>query len=185
MNTPSTFNGSNTTAALRTRIRDVRSRARRHHDMPAQLYPPVHQGRPLPRRVVEEAWRVRPARPVRPRGVRRLRRRRAGDHRAQQALALAGVPTLFLIVTGLARVPIVRHGTPEQIRKFVTPTCNGETKCALPSPGECRHQQLRDVDSGHTQRSRRLDTERPEGIHLRRARRRPCWWWHAPPRRAR
>ena len=28
-----------------------------------------------------------------------------------EALALAGVPTLFLVVTGLARVPIVRNGT--------------------------------------------------------------------------
>jgi len=45
-----------------------------------------------------------------------------------EALALAGVPTLMLVVTGLARVPIVRHGTPEQIRKYVTPTCSGERK---------------------------------------------------------
>ncbi|MFN3346946.1 MAG: type III-B CRISPR module RAMP protein Cmr1, partial [Candidatus Bipolaricaulaceae bacterium] len=45
-----------------------------------------------------------------------------------EALALAGVPTLFLVVTGLARVPIVRHGTREQIAKYVTPTCTGEKK---------------------------------------------------------
>ena len=45
-----------------------------------------------------------------------------------EALALGGVPTLFLVVTGLGRVPIVRHGTPEQIRKFVTPTCDGSVK---------------------------------------------------------
>jgi acyl-CoA dehydrogenase len=45
-----------------------------------------------------------------------------------EALALAGVPTLFLVVTGLARVPIVHHGTKEQIAKFVTPTCSGEKK---------------------------------------------------------
>jgi acyl-CoA dehydrogenase len=45
-----------------------------------------------------------------------------------EALALAGVPTLFLVVTGLGRVPILRHGTPEQIRKYVTPTCTGEQK---------------------------------------------------------
>lgn len=45
-----------------------------------------------------------------------------------EALALAGVPTLFLVVTGLGRVPIMRHGTPEQIRKYVTPTCTGEKK---------------------------------------------------------
>ncbi|WP_298213844.1 acyl-CoA dehydrogenase family protein [Acidocella sp.] len=45
-----------------------------------------------------------------------------------EALALAGVPTLFLVVTGLGRVPIVRNGTPEQIRKYVTPTCTGEKK---------------------------------------------------------
>ncbi|MDM4771443.1 acyl-CoA dehydrogenase family protein [Solimonas sp. SE-A11] len=45
-----------------------------------------------------------------------------------EALALSGVPTLFLVVTGLGRVPIVRHGTPEQIKKFVTPTCDGSIK---------------------------------------------------------
>jgi acyl-CoA dehydrogenase len=45
-----------------------------------------------------------------------------------EALALAGVPTLFLVVTGLARVPIVRHGTQEQIARYVTPTCTGEKK---------------------------------------------------------
>ena len=45
-----------------------------------------------------------------------------------EALALAGVPTLFLVVTGLGRVPIVRNGTPEQIKKYVTPTCSGEKK---------------------------------------------------------
>jgi len=45
-----------------------------------------------------------------------------------EALALAGVPTLFLVVTGLGRVPIVRHGTKEQIAKYVTPTCTGEKK---------------------------------------------------------
>ena len=45
-----------------------------------------------------------------------------------EALALGGVPTLFLVVTGLGRVPIVRHGTPEQIAKFVTPTCDGSVK---------------------------------------------------------
>ncbi len=45
-----------------------------------------------------------------------------------EALALAGVPTLFLVVTGLGRVPIVRNGTPEQIKKYVTPTRTGEKK---------------------------------------------------------
>lgn len=45
-----------------------------------------------------------------------------------EALALGGVPTLFLVVTGLGRVPIVRNGTPEQIAKFVTPTCDGSVK---------------------------------------------------------
>lgn len=45
-----------------------------------------------------------------------------------EALAMGGVPTLFLVVTGLGRVPIVRHGTPEQIKKFVTPTCDGSVK---------------------------------------------------------
>jgi acyl-CoA dehydrogenase len=38
------------------------------------------------------------------------------------------VPTLFLVVTGLGRVPIVRNGTSEQIAKYVTPTCSGEKK---------------------------------------------------------
>lgn len=45
-----------------------------------------------------------------------------------EALALGGVPTLFLVVTGLSRVPIIRHGTPAQIAKFVTPTCDGSVK---------------------------------------------------------
>lgn len=45
-----------------------------------------------------------------------------------EALALGGVPTLFLVVTGLGRVPIIRHGTADQIRRFVTPTCDGSTK---------------------------------------------------------
>ncbi|HRH87229.1 MAG TPA: acyl-CoA dehydrogenase family protein [Rubrivivax sp.] len=45
-----------------------------------------------------------------------------------EALALAGVPTLFLVVTGLGRVPIVRNGTKEQIARYVTPTCTGEKK---------------------------------------------------------
>ena len=45
-----------------------------------------------------------------------------------EALALAGVPTLFLVVTGLGRVPIVRHGTAEQIARYVTPTCSGQKK---------------------------------------------------------
>lgn len=45
-----------------------------------------------------------------------------------EALALGGVPTLFLVVTGLGRVPIVRHGTPEQIAKYVTPTCDGSAR---------------------------------------------------------
>lgn len=45
-----------------------------------------------------------------------------------EALAMGGVPTLFLVVTGLGRVPIVRNGTPEQIAKYVTPTCDGSVK---------------------------------------------------------
>ncbi|MGQ0501862.1 MAG: acyl-CoA dehydrogenase family protein [Panacagrimonas sp.] len=45
-----------------------------------------------------------------------------------EALALGGVPTLFLVVTGLGRVPIVRNGTPAQIAKYVTPTCDGSLK---------------------------------------------------------
>lgn len=45
-----------------------------------------------------------------------------------EALALGGVPTLFLVVTGLSRVPIIRHGTDRQIARFVTPTCDGSVK---------------------------------------------------------
>ena len=45
-----------------------------------------------------------------------------------EALGLAGIPTLFLVVTGLGRVPIIRHGTAEQIAQFVTPTCDGSMK---------------------------------------------------------
>jgi acyl-CoA dehydrogenase len=45
-----------------------------------------------------------------------------------EGLAEAGIPMLFLIVTGLARVPIVKHGTLDQIERFVQPTVSGEKK---------------------------------------------------------
>lgn len=45
-----------------------------------------------------------------------------------ETLAEAGIPMLFLVVTGLARVPIVKHGTLDQIERFVKPTVSGEKK---------------------------------------------------------
>ena len=129
MNTPSTVNGNNTTAALRTRIRDVQEAARgvtamyprsyilqciKEDRFPDELWKKLGEFGLLGLSVPEEYGGSGG-------GVLEITA-------LNEALALAGVPTLFLIVTGLARVPIVRHGTPEQIRKFVTPTCSGETK---------------------------------------------------------
>ena len=45
-----------------------------------------------------------------------------------EVLAQAGTPPLYLVITGLARVPIVKYGTDSQIRKYVTPTVTGEKK---------------------------------------------------------
>ena len=46
----------------------------------------------------------------------------------QDMLARAGVPPLMMVVTGLARIPILKYGTPEQIERFVTPTVSGKMK---------------------------------------------------------
>ncbi|MDP3293912.1 MAG: acyl-CoA dehydrogenase family protein [Nevskia sp.] len=40
----------------------------------------------------------------------------------------AGIPSMFFVLGSFARMPIIKHGTPEQIRKFVTPTATGEGK---------------------------------------------------------
>jgi acyl-CoA dehydrogenase len=45
-----------------------------------------------------------------------------------ETLATAGVPPLFLVVTGLSRVPIVKYGTAEQVERFVKPTLSGDKK---------------------------------------------------------
>ncbi|OGA73178.1 MAG: acyl-CoA dehydrogenase [Betaproteobacteria bacterium RIFCSPLOWO2_12_FULL_65_14] len=129
MNTPSTVNGNNDTATLRARIRDVQEAARgvttmyprsyilqciKEDRFPDELWKKLGEFGLLGLSIPEEYGGSGG-------GVLEITA-------LNEALALAGVPTLFLIVTGLARVPIVRHGTPEQIRKFVTPTCSGETK---------------------------------------------------------
>ena len=45
-----------------------------------------------------------------------------------ETLAENGVAPLFLVVTGLTRVPIIKYGTPEQIERYVKPTITGEKK---------------------------------------------------------
>ena len=40
----------------------------------------------------------------------------------------AGIISLFFVLGSFARMPIIKHGTPEQITKFVTPTATGEGK---------------------------------------------------------
>lgn len=50
-----------------------------------------------------------------------------------EMLAEAGVPPLFLVVTGLSRVPIIKHGTQEQIKQYVEPTTTGEKKLCFAS----------------------------------------------------
>lgn len=46
----------------------------------------------------------------------------------QDLLARAGTPNLLMIVTGLTRVSLVRHGTPEQIERYVVPTLSGKKR---------------------------------------------------------
>ncbi|MBE3558093.1 MAG: acyl-CoA/acyl-ACP dehydrogenase [Ktedonobacteraceae bacterium] len=45
-----------------------------------------------------------------------------------EVLAEAGIPPLFLVVTGLSRVPIIKYGTQEQNRRYVEPTTTGQKK---------------------------------------------------------
>lgn len=45
-----------------------------------------------------------------------------------EVTARAGVISLFFVLGSFARMPIIKHGTPAQIRKFVTPTATGEGK---------------------------------------------------------
>ncbi len=42
--------------------------------------------------------------------------------------ARAGIISLFFVLGSFARMPIIRHGSAEQIRRFVTPTATGEAK---------------------------------------------------------
>ena len=44
-----------------------------------------------------------------------------------EVLAEAGVVPLGLALSAFARMPILKHGTPEQIERFVKPTVTGET----------------------------------------------------------
>lgn len=46
----------------------------------------------------------------------------------QDLLSQAGTPNLMMVVTGLTRVPLVKHGTPEQIERYVVPTLSGEKR---------------------------------------------------------
>ncbi|HEX9841914.1 MAG TPA: acyl-CoA dehydrogenase family protein [bacterium] len=46
----------------------------------------------------------------------------------QDLLSRAGTPNLLLVVTGLARVPLVKHGTPEQVERYVVPTITGKKR---------------------------------------------------------
>jgi alkylation response protein AidB-like acyl-CoA dehydrogenase len=45
-----------------------------------------------------------------------------------EALSEAGVPPLLYLLTAFSRTAILRHGTPEQQRRFVAPTVTGESK---------------------------------------------------------
>jgi acyl-CoA dehydrogenase len=44
-----------------------------------------------------------------------------------ETMSEAGVPQDFLVITGLARVPIMAYGSPAQIDKYVKPTLTGES----------------------------------------------------------
>lgn len=43
-----------------------------------------------------------------------------------ETLGLAGVPPTFFVATSFTRVPVLKYGTEEQIRRFVVPTVTGE-----------------------------------------------------------
>ena len=52
-----------------------------------------------------------------------------------EALAEAGLVLPMLLLTGFARVPIIRQGTPSQIERFVKPTIRGAEKLCRVHPG--------------------------------------------------
>jgi acyl-CoA dehydrogenase len=43
-----------------------------------------------------------------------------------ETMSEAGVPQDFLVITGLARIPIISYGSPDQIDRYVKPTLTGE-----------------------------------------------------------
>lgn len=43
----------------------------------------------------------------------------------------AGIPSMFFVLGSFARMPILKHGTPAQIRKYVTPTATGAGKMSF------------------------------------------------------
>lgn len=43
-----------------------------------------------------------------------------------ESMSEAGVPQDFLVITGLARIPIISYGSPAQIDRYVKPTLTGE-----------------------------------------------------------
>ncbi|MBI3991888.1 MAG: acyl-CoA/acyl-ACP dehydrogenase [Candidatus Lambdaproteobacteria bacterium] len=55
----------------------------------------------------------------------------AGMVQVLDGLSSAGLPTMLYSLTCFSRTPILRHGTPEQIERFVKPTMSGEKKIAF------------------------------------------------------
>ena len=98
------------------------------------LHPAVHQGRPLPRRTWAVSGEFGLLASI-PEEYVYTGRRRAGNHRAQRSPgSRRGVPTLFLVVTGLGRAHRAqRHARADQEIR-VTRHAPAKRRCASPSP---------------------------------------------------